>query len=88
MAARAKRTKRPPKGGRKGSGGSGTSRLLTREQERDILGVCLLVLAAFLMLSLVPVEWFGARGGSWFPSGNLVGVLGGTARGLQWALVG
>jgi len=83
------------KTGKKGASGRGkkkaasaTARFLTPEQEREILGICLLVLAAFLLLSLVPVSWFGSRGYGWFPSGNLVGVLGGAAHGLQAALLG
>ncbi|MEJ2540600.1 MAG: hypothetical protein P8188_11625 [Gemmatimonadota bacterium] len=62
--------------------------LLSREQERDLLGICLLVLALFAFLSLVPVEWFGVRGTEWFPSGNLVGMLGGSVQGLLRALAG
>ncbi|HSG49789.1 MAG TPA: DNA translocase FtsK 4TM domain-containing protein, partial [Longimicrobiales bacterium] len=85
MAARSSRKGSARKG--KSPSGGGIP-FLTREQERDILGICFLVLAAFLLLSLVPVTWFGARGAAWFPSGNLVGTLGGAAQGLQRALVG
>ena len=62
--------------------------LLSREQERDLLGISLLVLALFAFLALVPVGWFGPRGVEWFPSGNLVGVLGGSLQGLLRALAG
>ncbi|UCC26093.1 MAG: hypothetical protein JSU98_03115 [Gemmatimonadales bacterium] len=66
----------------------GRARLLSPEQERDLLGICFLVLALFLFLSLVPITWFGPRGVTWFPSGNLVGTLGGAAQGLMRAAAG
>ncbi|NNK62544.1 MAG: DNA translocase FtsK [Gemmatimonadetes bacterium] len=65
---------------RKGSGP-----LLTREQQRDVLGVALIALAVFVAASLLPTSWLGERAAGWFPSGNVVGMLG---AGLRAALVG
>jgi len=62
--------------------------MLSREQQREILAVGLLALALFVLLSLVPVSVLGERGGEWFPSGNSMGVLGGTVRGLLLAFFG
>jgi S-DNA-T family DNA segregation ATPase FtsK/SpoIIIE len=80
--------KKKKKSTRKRATRKGKDRLLSPEQERDLIGICILVLALFLFLSLVPVTWFGARGTTWFPSGNLVGMLGGAAQGLLRAVVG
>jgi S-DNA-T family DNA segregation ATPase FtsK/SpoIIIE len=76
------------KSSRKKRPAAGATGFLTVEQERDLVGICLLVLALFLYLSLVPTGWFGARGRELFPSGNLVGALGGGAQGLMRALLG
>jgi S-DNA-T family DNA segregation ATPase FtsK/SpoIIIE len=62
--------------------------MLTSEQRREILAVGLLALALLLFLSLLPVSVFGARGADWFPSGNMIGLVGGTLRGLLVAFVG
>lgn len=62
------------KGGRKRSRKSGG--LLTHEQQRDLLGVGLLALAVFVAASLFPTTWLGARGETWFPTGNIVGSVG------------
>ena len=37
---------------------------------------------------VLPVTLLGARGPAWFPSGNMMGVVGGTIRGLLIAFVG
>jgi S-DNA-T family DNA segregation ATPase FtsK/SpoIIIE len=47
--------------------------------------VALLALAVFVAASLIPTSWLGERGAAWFPSGNVVGMLG---AGLRAALVG
>ena len=52
--------------------------MLTREQQREIFAVALLALALFFFLSLLPVSLLGERGGEWFPSGNMVGLVGAT----------
>ena len=57
--------------------------MLTREQQREILGVGLLALALFVLLSLLPVWLLGGGG-----EGNPVGVVGGTLRGLLVAFLG
>jgi DNA segregation ATPase FtsK/SpoIIIE, S-DNA-T family len=62
--------------------------MLTVDQRREIATVALLGAALLLLLSLLPVSLFGARGGDWFPSGNMIGVVGGTLRGLLVAFVG
>ena len=62
--------------------------MLTPEQRREIGAVALLAVALFFLCALVPVGWFGARAGEWFPSGNVVGPVGGTVRGLLTAFVG
>jgi S-DNA-T family DNA segregation ATPase FtsK/SpoIIIE len=62
--------------------------MLTQEQRREIMAVCLLAVSLFFLLSLLPVSIFGARGAEWFPSGNMFGVVGGTIRGLLVAFVG
>jgi len=62
--------------------------MLTQEQRREIMAVGLMAVALLLLLSLLPVSIFGARGAQWFPSGNMIGVLGGTLQGLLVAFVG
>jgi S-DNA-T family DNA segregation ATPase FtsK/SpoIIIE len=62
--------------------------MLTQEQRREIMAVGLMAVALLLLLSLLPVSIFGARGAQWFPSGNMIGVLGGTIQGLLVAFVG
>ena len=62
--------------------------MLTREQRREILGMALLALALFVLLSLVPVWLLGPRGMEWFPSGNMMGLAGGTVQGVLVAFLG
>lgn len=57
--------------------------MLTREQQREMLGVALLALAVFVLLSLLPVSLLDGAG-----EGNTVGVVGGTLRGLLMAFFG
>jgi len=57
--------------------------MLTREQRQQILGVCLLALALFVLLSLLPDSWFG-RGDEWNP----VGIIGWTLGDSLHALIG
>lgn len=56
--------------------------MLSRDQQREILAVGLLALSLFLLLSLLPVGVFGSGGDEWFPSGNMMGILGATVRAL------
>ena len=57
--------------------------MTSRRQRRDISALGLLALAIFLLASLVPVGVIGERGATWFPSDNVMGVVGGaTRRGL------
>jgi DNA segregation ATPase FtsK/SpoIIIE, S-DNA-T family len=46
------------------------------EHQRELLGVGFLALALFIFLALLPVQVLGEVGGRWFPSGNVVGVVG------------
>ncbi len=62
--------------------------MLTEDQRREIAAVALLAVSLLFFLSLLPVSVFGAVGEEWFPSGNMIGVLGGTLRGLLGAFVG
>jgi S-DNA-T family DNA segregation ATPase FtsK/SpoIIIE len=62
--------------------------MVTREQQREILAVGLLALALFVLVSLVPVTILGERAFQWFPSGNAMGVVGGTLRALLHAFFG
>jgi len=68
-----------PKGARKKAGDAkkGHGRMLSRDQQREILALGLLVLALFILLALTPTAFLGARGESWFPSGNFMGPVGG-----------
>jgi S-DNA-T family DNA segregation ATPase FtsK/SpoIIIE len=45
-------------------------------QRRQLLGVTLLALVLFLLLALIPVRLLGERVLGWFPTGNIMGVLG------------
>ena len=55
------------------------------EHQRELLGVGLLALALFILLALLPVQLLGEVGGRWFPSGNVVGIVG---RVFQQGVVG
>jgi len=59
----------------------GLARLIPREQRQQILGVCLLGLALFTFVSLLPVSWFGGMG-------ETVGIVGGTLGDSLHALIG
>jgi len=62
--------------------------MLTAEQRREIVAVALLAVGIFVLLSLLPVGVFGARGTTWFPSGNMMGLVGGALQGALTALLG
>jgi S-DNA-T family DNA segregation ATPase FtsK/SpoIIIE len=63
--------------------------MLDDEQRNEILAVALLAVALFLTLALVPLGLFGIdRAAAWFPSGNMMGVVGGVVHGLLYAFVG
>jgi DNA segregation ATPase FtsK/SpoIIIE, S-DNA-T family len=62
--------------------------MLTAEQRREILAVALLAVGIFVLLSLLPVTLFGERGAVWFPSGNMMGMVGGTLHGILTAFLG
>ena len=62
--------------------------MLSQKQQRDIMAVGLLALALFLLAALIPVSVFGSRGGEWFPSGNMVGMVGDTLQRVLNTLLG
>ena len=62
--------------------------MLSQKQQRDIMAAGLLALALFLLAALIPVSVLGPRGGEWFPSGNMVDVVGKTVQRLLTGLVG
>ncbi len=47
--------------------------MTSTERRRELLGLCLLALALFLVLSFLPAALFGAAGTRIFASGNLWG---------------
>jgi S-DNA-T family DNA segregation ATPase FtsK/SpoIIIE len=67
---------------RKKSRKAARASLLGPDQQRDLLAVALLALAVFLLVSLLPIAWLPERAGEWFPSGNVMGALGGAVRTL------
>jgi len=62
--------------------------MLSQKQQRDIMAAGLLALALFLLVALIPVSVLGPRGEEWFPSGNMVGVVGETVQRVLTTLVG
>ncbi|HSJ14009.1 MAG TPA: DNA translocase FtsK [Longimicrobiales bacterium] len=62
--------------------------MLSRNQRRQLLGVTLLALAFFQVLAMVPVAALGAGALAVFPTGNIMGVLGGLATRGGFALLG
>jgi len=62
--------------------------MLSQKQQRDIAVAGLLALGLFLLVALIPVSVLGARGVEWFPSGNVMGVVGETVRRVLTSLVG
>jgi DNA segregation ATPase FtsK/SpoIIIE, S-DNA-T family len=56
--------------------------------QREIWALALLLLAILIALSLIPVGLLGGAGPRWFPSGNIVGVLGRVLASGTWALFG
>jgi hypothetical protein len=61
---------------------------LDHRQRNELWGLGLLTLSLLLLLSLVPVAWFGAGAADWFASGNLVGVLGRYVNGAVLGVLG
>ena len=62
--------------------------MVSTEQRREIVAVGLLAVALFVLLSLLPVSLLGERGLEWFPSGNMIGIVGATIRTLLIELLG
>jgi DNA segregation ATPase FtsK/SpoIIIE, S-DNA-T family len=63
-------------------------RMLSQEKQREILALGLLALALFVFLSLVPARLFGPLAGAWFPSGNVMGVVGAGLQGVLFRFLG
>lgn len=61
---------------------------LDDRQRRELWGLALLALALLLTLSLFPLALLGLSGVRLFPSGNIVGAIGGQLAALSWALLG
>jgi S-DNA-T family DNA segregation ATPase FtsK/SpoIIIE len=62
--------------------------MLSQKQQRDIMAAGLLALALFLLAALIPVSVLGSRGVEWFPSGNMVGMVGETVQRVLTTLLG
>ena len=63
--------------------------MLSREQQRDMMAAGLLALGLFFVAALMPVAALGPRLAAWFPSGNMMGLVGGmTQKGLAGLLGG
>ena len=62
--------------------------MLSQKQQRDIIAAGLLALGLFLLAALIPVSVLGTRGVEWFPSGNVMGVVGETVRRVLTTIVG
>src|SRR5690606_22977713 len=62
--------------------------MLTAEQRREILAVALLAGALFVLLALLPAGVVGPRAAEWFPSGNMMWMLGGAVDGLLTPFLG
>jgi DNA segregation ATPase FtsK/SpoIIIE, S-DNA-T family len=60
--------------------------MVSPEKKRELLGLALLALGSFLALSLVPVSALGL--GGVFPTGNVMGRLGGWFGAAAYALLG
>jgi len=58
------------------------------DRRRDLIGLALISLAIFLVLSLVPTRLLGRGGAEWFPGGNLMGPLGRVVAGGLGSLFG
>jgi DNA segregation ATPase FtsK/SpoIIIE, S-DNA-T family len=61
---------------------------LSERQRRDLWGLALLALAILLALSLLPLAAAGEAALRLFPSGNVVGVIGGTIADVSWWVIG
>jgi len=62
--------------------------MLSQKQQRDIAAAALVALGLFLVAALIPVSVLGSRGVEWFPSGNVMGVVGETVRRVLTTYVG
>ena len=58
------------------------------QRQKEVLGVLLTVLAVFLAVALFPLGLFGPGAQQWFPSGNPMGLLGGTLKALLVSVLG
>ena len=58
------------------------------KRQKEVLGVLLTILAVFVAVALFPLGLFGPGAQEWFPSGNPIGLLGGTLKALLVTLLG
>ncbi len=70
------------------SGASERRPLLERELQRELLAIALLALSVVVLLTLVPISAFGDRVTSGFPSGNVIGPVGGAIENGLWRALG
>ncbi|HYW06020.1 MAG TPA: DNA translocase FtsK 4TM domain-containing protein, partial [Longimicrobium sp.] len=61
---------------------------LDERQRRELWGLGLLALALLLALSLLPVGLLGSAGARWFPTDNVVGVVGGWLKAGTFGFLG
>ncbi len=62
--------------------------MLSREQQRDMMAAGFLALAIFILAALIPITLLDPRLTVWFPSGNLMGILGGMTQQILIKLLG
>jgi S-DNA-T family DNA segregation ATPase FtsK/SpoIIIE len=70
---------------KRGKSGGG---ILSGEQKREVLAIGVLAVALFLFLVLLPVSLLGTPGDSWFPSGNIMGSVGGAIQAVAYYTLG
>src|SRR5690606_24805471 len=83
-------TRRSPSrsGEARGAAAGRRGTMLAAEQRREILAVALLAGALCALLAPLTAGVVGPRAAEWFPSGNMMGMLGGTVDGLLTAFFG
>ncbi len=66
----------------------GKKTVAQNQRQKEVLGVLLMVFALFVGVALLPLGLFGAGAREWFPSGNPMGLLGGTLKALLVSVLG
>jgi DNA segregation ATPase FtsK/SpoIIIE, S-DNA-T family len=62
--------------------------MVTPERKRELAGVALVAFGALCAFALVPTGFLGTLGERWFPSGNVMGIVGGGFRRVTVYLFG